>query len=90
MACVNPGDIQSIIETNLIEMRDAVKKQMNLGIDNFWNIMGRWNRLYGKILEYKASGKWTVKHVVINQNMNDRAVFTNSKYNKVLGLLAKN
>lgn len=85
MACVDPGDIKKIIETKLEEMKITLQKQIDLAIDNFWNIMGRWNRLYGKILEYKANNKWTVKHVIINQNMLDRANFTNLKYNKVKG-----
>lgn len=84
LACVAPGDIQDVIETKLTEMRDAVKKQMNLTIDNFWNITGRWNRLYSKIVEYKANNKWSVKHVVINNNMLARATFTNERYNKVV------
>jgi hypothetical protein len=82
-ACVNPGDLQGFIETKLVEMRDMVKKQMELTINNFWNITGRWNRLYSKIVEYKATTKWTVKHVIINNNMSLRADFTNLRYNKV-------
>ena len=81
--CVDPGDIQSIIEQNLTAMKDALTKQINLVIDNFWNVMGRWNRLYGKILEYNTNKKWSVKHVVMNQNMVNRATFTNLRYNKV-------
>ena len=83
MSCVDPGSIQSIIETKLNEMKEAAKKQIELTINNFWNIMGRWDRLYTKIKSYKADNKWTVKHVIINQAMVNRAEYAYLKYSKV-------
>jgi hypothetical protein len=89
-SCVSPGKIQSVIETKLTELKEAIRKQIDLTINNFWNIMGRWDRLYNKIKSYKADNKWSVKHVVMNTNMVNRAEFAYLKYNKVRILILLN
>ena len=84
--CVDPGKISKILIANLTDLKQKIDDQIKLTIDNFWNVMGRWNRLYTKIKEYKANNKWTVKHIIITTPIWAKTEATFNRYFKV-GLL---
>lgn len=81
--CVDPGKISKVLETNLTTLKQKIDDQIKLTIDNFWNVMGRWNRLYTKIKDYRTNNKWTVKHIIITNSIWAKTEFTFNKYFKV-------
>ena len=81
--CVDPGKISKILVANLTSLKQKIDDQIKLTIDNFWNVMGRWNRLYSKIKDYKANNKWTVKHIIITTPIWAKTEYTFNRYFKV-------